>query len=111
MAQVIITINNREYPIACENGQEARIMQLSQILEQKAQMLKDFNGRISESMFLAMIGILVADDLFEARKTSAQVAQPAQKAPTIPMVDEKVALRLSSILQKLQDLSSKIENI
>lgn len=111
MAQVIITINNREYPIACENGQEARIMQLSQILEQKAQMLKDFSGRISESMFLAMIGILVADDLFEARKTSAQVAQPAQKAPTVPMVDEKVALRLSSILQKLQDLSSKIENI
>ncbi len=111
MAQVIITINNREYPIACENGQEARIMQLSQILEQKAQMLKDFSGRISESMFLAMIGILVADDLFEARKTSAQVAQPAQKAPTIPVVDEKVALRLSSILQKLQDLSSKIENI
>ena len=74
MAQVIITINDREYPIACENGQEARIMQLAQILDQKAQMLKSFSGKISENMLLAMIGILVADDLFEARKSAAASA-------------------------------------
>ena len=110
MAQVIISINNREYPIACENGQEARIMQLSQILDQKAQMLKDFSGRISESMFLAMIGILVADDLFESRKSAAQAAAQPQ-TPAAPVVDEQVSRRLSSILQKLQDLSSKIESI
>lgn len=113
MAQVIISINNREYPIACENGQEARIMQLSQILEQKAQMLKDFSGRISESMFLAMIGILVADDLFEARKSAAQAAQAAQTPPQpqTPAVDEQLFRRLSAIFQKLQNLSSKIEQI
>ena len=110
MAQVIISINNREYPIACENGQEARIMQLSHILEQKAQMLKDFSGRISESMFLAMIGILVADDLFEARKTASQAATQPQTPPA-PVTDEQVSRRLNSILQKLQDLSAKIESI
>jgi cell division protein ZapA len=106
MAQVVITINNREYPIACENGQETRIIQLSQILEQKAQMLKDFSGRISESMFLAMIGILVADDLFEARKSAAQAA-----ATSAPAVDKATADRLLSILQKIQQLSSKIDSI
>lgn len=106
MAQVVITINNREYPIACENGQETRIIQLSQILEQKAQMLKDFSGRISESMFLAMIGILVADDLFEARKSAAQVT-----APSAPTSDKVTADRLLSILQKIQQLSSKIDSI
>ena len=106
MAQVVITINNREYPIACENGQEARIMQLSQILEQKAQMLKDFSGRISESMFLAMIGILVADDLFESRKSAAQA--PVQK----PLVaDEDTSRRLSQILQKISQLSSRVDSL
>ena len=79
MAQVIITINDREYPIACENGQEARIMQLAQILDQKAQMLKSFSGKISENMLLAMIGILVADDLFEARKSAAASAPAPQR--------------------------------
>lgn len=108
MSQVVITINNREYPIACENGQEARILQLSQILEQKAQMLKDFSGRISESMFLAMIGILVADDLFEARKSLAQ----AEKTPApVPAVDENTMQRLTLILQKIQQLSSQIDSL
>ena len=105
MAQVVITINNREYPIACENGQEARIIQLSQILEQKAQMLKDFSGRISESMFLAMIGILVADDLFESRKVASQTPPP----PAPSVIDEATSQRLSLILQKIQQLSSKID--
>ena len=106
MAHVVITINNREYPIACENGQEARIIQLSQILEQKAQMLKDFSGRISESMFLAMIGILVADDLFESRKLAAQAP-----APSSPAADKETLDKLSSILQKIRQLSSKIDSI
>ena len=42
MAQVTVTINSREYPIACESGQEARIMQLAGVLEEKARLLKDY---------------------------------------------------------------------
>ncbi|MBP3546399.1 MAG: cell division protein ZapA [Alphaproteobacteria bacterium] len=94
MAQVVITINDREYPIACENGQEVRIMQLAQILEQKAQMLKGFSGQISENMFLAMIGILVADDLMEARKNLNASAEENHNdkiwAEKIKIMDEKI---------------------
>ena len=83
MSQVVITINEREYPIACENGQEVRIMQLAQILEQKAQLLKSFNGKISENMMLAMIGILTADDLMEARKQLTSSATKPENQPAI----------------------------
>ena len=38
MAQVTITINAREYAIACEDGQEFRIMQLARILDEKARL-------------------------------------------------------------------------
>ena len=77
MAQVTVTINSREYPIACESGQEARIMQLAGVLEEKARLLKDISGQISENMLLAMIGILVADDLLEARKNNPAPVAPA----------------------------------
>ena len=39
MAQVTITINSREYAIACEDGQELRIIQLAKILDEKAKAL------------------------------------------------------------------------
>ena len=44
MAQVTVTINSREYPIACESGQEARIMQLAGVLEEKARLVKKIKG-------------------------------------------------------------------
>lgn len=37
MAQVTITINAREYAVACEDGQETRILQLARLLDEKDQ--------------------------------------------------------------------------
>ena len=106
MAQVIITINDREYPIACENGQEARIMQLAQILDQKAQMLKSFSGKISENMLLAMIGILVADDLFEARKSAAASALvPVQNN------DEETTAKIQALNERIKAVAKLIESL
>lgn len=108
MAQVIITVNGREYPIACENGQEARIMQLAQILEQKAEMLKSFSGKISENMFLAMIGILVADDLFEARKNT----QPAPQKPVENIAGEqKNAARIQALDERIKAVAKLLESL
>ena len=39
MAQVTITINSREYAVACEDGQEVRILQLARLLDEKAKMI------------------------------------------------------------------------
>ena len=106
MAQVLITINDREYPIACENGQEARIMQLAQILDQKAQMLKSFSGKISENMLLAMIGILVADDLFEARKSAAASAPvPVQNN------DEETTAKIQALNERIKAVAKLIESL
>ena len=68
MAQVTITINSREYAIACDAGDEVRIIQLSRILDEKAKMLTAGGGHINENMLLAMIGLLLADEISELRK-------------------------------------------
>ncbi len=109
MAQVVININDREYPIACENGQEVRIMQLAQILQQKALMLKDFNGRISENLMLAMIGILVADDLFELKKN--QSVAPVVPAPKDDAKEKEIAERIQNLDKKIKAVAKLIESL
>lgn len=112
MAQVTITINSREYAIACENGQEARIMQLAGILEEKAQLLKNISGRISENMLLAMIGILVADDLVEARKSQSQAAaQPAAQPTDTTALDREIADRLRLVGEKIKAVAKEMETL
>ena len=44
MAQVTITINSREYAVACEDGQEVRIMQLARMLDDKAKLITQGAG-------------------------------------------------------------------
>ncbi len=120
MAQVTVTINSREYPIACESGQEARIMQLAGILEEKARLLKDISGQISENMFLAMVGILVADDLFEARKNTprqeniqshdAALSQTVS-AEAFAAADLELSTRLRVVSEKIKAVAKQIESL
>ncbi len=76
MAQVTITINSREYAVACEDGQEVRILQLARMLDEKAKMLTQASGQVNENMLLAMVGLLLADELTELRKGNPAAATP-----------------------------------
>ncbi|MBE6443864.1 MAG: cell division protein ZapA [Alphaproteobacteria bacterium] len=100
MAQVTISINSREYAIACEDGQELRILQLSRILDEKAKLLTDGSTQISESMLLAMIGLLLADELSELKKNKG-----------IPETDSKISNeKLQGIDDELADLIKNLND-
>lgn len=82
MAQVIITINYREYPISCDNGQEIQIMKLGRLLDEKAKSLTSALGHINENQLLAMVGLLLADELSELKKTVSSAPAPAASLPS-----------------------------
>lgn len=88
MAQVIITVNYREYPISCDNGQEIQIMKLGRMLDEKAKALTSSLGHINENQLLAMVGLLLADELSELKKAASSVPSPqsaAAPAPAAPL--------------------------
>ena len=103
MAQVTITINSREYGIACGDGQEAHIIKLSRMLDEKAKRLTAGNGQINENMLLAMVGLLLADELEDAKKgispTSAE-----------PQVIEKI-VEVEKVIEKIVEVEKPVEKI
>ena len=106
MAQVTITINSREYAVACEDGQEVRIMQLSRLLDEKARMITGGSLQVNENMLLAMVGLLLADELTELKKGHIPAAAPA------PTVDNSRLLDMdASLAEKLQNLAQEINSV
>lgn len=106
MAQVTITINAREYGIACEDGQEVRIIQLARLLDEKAKMITNGVSQVSESMLLAMIGLLLADELSELKKPAT-----AEK-PSIDPVDKNRLLAIDGdIAEKIKNISREIKSV
>jgi cell division protein ZapA (FtsZ GTPase activity inhibitor) len=124
MAQVVITINYREYAVSCENGEEVRIMKLARMLDEKAKMLTASLGHINESLLLAMVGLILADELSELKKNAAsapqvqpaqavsapQSATPSVEKSTVAHFDAELASTLRSFADIINKISSKLPN-
>ncbi len=106
MAQVTITINAREYAVACEDGQETRILQLARLLDEKAKLLTDVSGQVNENMLLAMVGLLLADELTELKKNNTA------KSSASPSVDNSRLLEIDTVLaEKIKNLTQQIKSV
>ncbi len=68
MAYVNVTINGRQYRMACEEGQEARLMRLAQSLESRIGDLRGKFGEIGDARLTVMSALMVADELLDANQ-------------------------------------------
>lgn len=68
MAQVTVTINGRQFRIACDDGQEESLERLSQELDQRIEGLRGSFGEIGDTRLTVMAAIQIADELREANQ-------------------------------------------
>ena len=110
MGQVTITIDKREYAIKCGDGEEAHIIKLSRILDEKAKLLNQSVGLINENMMLAMVGLLLADELedLKAGKGGANVA-PAPVVADTGYADTAISEDINSQIARISSLIKEIK--
>ena len=77
MAQVTVTINGRDYEIACDDGQENHLIKLSQFVDKRLRELTDVIGQVGDARLLVMASLLLADELSEVY-TELDLAQNQQ---------------------------------
>jgi len=65
---VNVTINGRQYRMACEDGQEDHLRALAQAIEDRIGSLRGQFGEIGDARLMVMAAMTVADDALEAGK-------------------------------------------
>jgi len=65
MGQVNVSINGRQYRMACEDGQENHLSRLAQELDQRIAGLRRDFGEIGDMRLTVMAALIVADELVE----------------------------------------------
>jgi cell division protein ZapA len=73
MSQVSVTINGRQYRMACEDGQESHLMQLAKLLDERIGELRGKFGEVGDSRLTVMAALTVADQLSEAKQKIANI--------------------------------------
>ena len=66
MSHINVTINGRQYRMACEEGQEARLLKLAESLESRIGNLRGKFGEIGDARLTVMAALTVCDELIDA---------------------------------------------
>ena len=68
MSQVNVTINGRQFRMACEDGQEDHLRGLAKDLDDRIGALRAQFGEIGDARLTVMAALMVADELSETLK-------------------------------------------
>jgi cell division protein ZapA len=116
MSQVSVTINGRQFRMACEDGQEAHLMELARDLDTRIEGLRSKFGEIGDTRLTVMAALTLADvvletgqrvkrleeeiaALQEARAASGERAKAAQAS---------VAAALSAAAERIEIITRKL---
>jgi cell division protein ZapA len=66
MSHINVTINGRQYRMACEEGQEVRLLKLAEDLESRVEVLRGKFGEIGDARLTVMAALTVCDELLDA---------------------------------------------
>ena len=66
MSHINVTINGRQYRMACEEGQETRLLKLAESMESRVAALRGKFGEIGDARLTVMAALTVCDELLDA---------------------------------------------
>ncbi len=100
MGQVTLSIGGNSHLISCRDGEEAQLLRLGAIVDEKVKQGIASAGSGSEARQLLFGALLLADALTETGKVSV-VETPAEPSPSREQL-EAVARRIEALAEKLE---------
>jgi cell division protein ZapA len=112
MAQVSVTINGRQFRMACEDGQEAHLMNLARELDTRIDGLRARFGEIGDTRLTVMAALTIADSLAEtvARIKHLEVEIAALQEERAAD-DDRSRSAQATVAAALNDAAERIEGI
>lgn len=106
MARVDITLNGRSYPIACEDGQEQRVLDLAEFLEERLSDIQSSVRQGSDQHLLVMVALMVADELFDLREEYEEAKESGRTGATS---DHAVVDKIHRLTRRLETLARTVD--
>jgi cell division protein ZapA len=112
MSQVTVTINGRQFRMACEDGQESHLEALAADFDQRIERMRKNFGEIGDTRLSVMAALTVADELAE---TSARLRRLEQELATLQEVRvgsaERATATQAAVAAALNSAAERIERI
>jgi cell division protein ZapA len=106
MAQVDVSINGRVYTVACGDGEEAHLIELGRVVDERVSELSGAVGQIGDAKLLVMASLLIADEMSDMRRKLTDLESADSPDPD----DEVIAQGLESIAERIESIADRLEH-
>ncbi|MEM1318576.1 MAG: cell division protein ZapA [Pseudomonadota bacterium] len=120
MPQVAVQINGKTYRMACEEGQEAHLLDLAQRFDRTINELKGSFGEIGDQRLTVMAGVFVTDEMVSLQQRVAglesEVARLRGTTTSTPNGaidvdrDGKIADALAATARRIDGIAKKLDD-
>jgi len=112
MSQISVTINGRQFRMACEDGQEEHLTTLARELDSRIESLRGKFGEIGDTRLTVMAALTIADELGEmgTRVNRLEEELMAVQEAHVATTDRHKAAQ-ASIAASLTSASERIESV
>ncbi len=108
MPEVFITVNDRRYAVACDDGQEAHLQHLAGHIDRRVGELAGTVGQVDEPRLLVMASLLIADELSDAYAHISEL-EAGGPAPVNGAAEQAAAEALEGCASRLEALAARLE--
>ena len=112
MPQVSVTINGRQFRMACEEGEESNLVRLAADLDQRISRLRDRFGEIGDTRLTVMAALTLSDELNETKEKLARMEPELGKVQEANVASAERALATqTAIAAALNAAAERIEGL
>jgi len=104
LAQVDVSVNGQSYRIACEDGQEDRLVDLAAMVDEKVLGLVNQIGQVGSNRLLVMAALIIADELVDLKNeagSSQELKDNTNQQDTV--------LALQEITKRIENIADQVE--
>ena len=112
MSEVNVTINARQYRMACETGQEQHLVGLSEDLDKRIAQMRASFGEVGDTRLIVMAALTISDELSEAQKTIRRLEEElgALKDARVAATDRSQATQVA-LVAAFNSAAARIEGL
>lgn len=112
MAHVSVTINGRQFRMACDDGQEEHLLRLAADINARIDQLKGSFGEIGDTRLTVMAAIMVADELVDvSRRLKAAEQELASLREASALDAERIQRQQERLADLIDQTAETVESL
>jgi len=110
MGHVSLSINGRTHEIACDDGQEAHLVRLSEYVDKRvAEMSAAVGPQAGENRLLVMTCLMIADELSDSMAELDELRKANVGVAALMETEETLAAQVESLAEKIENIAARVE--